>query len=100
MTEDEHSRVQTQNTNYTKFGLHNIPIVFKIFPLLTCIYSSIQFIVFNPLLAKLQHITFILIAPVISVRYNIEKYYDFKTQTIVLLIKMILKHVYKIQQLF
>ena len=26
---------------YAKFGLHNIPIVFKIFPLLTCIYFSL-----------------------------------------------------------
>ena len=40
ITKDKCSRVQTEmliSWLYTKFGLHNIPIVFKIFPLSACI---------------------------------------------------------------
>ena len=32
---------------YPKFGLHNIPVVFKIFPQLICIQNGIQFIHFS-----------------------------------------------------
>ena len=51
---------------YMKFRLHNIPVVFKIFSLLTCIQNGIQFIYFSCIIFKLESIILILLSLIVT----------------------------------